>query len=211
MSLVLNDLAVVLDELHDVRKMWYEIGLRLQLPVEDLEIISSEHKNDQQSLRRVILLWLKSGTATWAKLCDALSNRTVGEMTLADKLRGRYSGKGTTGESYLIVHDMYVIVQYYYSYRGRPSHSFTYNIYVDSSQTVLEHYRSIAPCMHSLHVPTMQDQRRGILQRKHKVSHVHKKFPKVAPVDRTLSRSAAGNCRTSQSTNLLRLTVLTMT
>ena len=94
MSLVLNDLAVVLDELHDVRKMWYEIGLRLQLPVEDLETISSEHKNDQQSLRRVILLWLKSGAAMWAKLCDALSNRTVGETTLADKLRERYSGKG---------------------------------------------------------------------------------------------------------------------
>ena len=72
MSLVLNDLAMVLDELHDVRKMWYEIGLRLQLPVEDLETISSEHKNDQHSLRRVILLWLKSGSATWANLCEAI-------------------------------------------------------------------------------------------------------------------------------------------
>ena len=96
MSLVLNDLAVVLDELHDVRKMWYEIGLRLQLPVEDLETISSEHKNDQHSLRRVVLLWLKSGNATWIKLCDALSNRMVGEMTMADKLRERYCSKGRT-------------------------------------------------------------------------------------------------------------------
>ena len=50
----MNDLAVVLDELHDIRKMWYEIGLRLQLPIEDLETISSEHKNDQHSLKRVV-------------------------------------------------------------------------------------------------------------------------------------------------------------
>ena len=95
MSLIFNDLAVVLDELHDVRKMWYEIGLRLQVSVEDLETISSEHKSDQHSLRRVILLWLKSGTATWAALCEALSNRTVGEVTLAGKLRERYC-KGRT-------------------------------------------------------------------------------------------------------------------
>ena len=102
MSLVLNDLAVVLDELHDARKVWYEIGLRLQLPVEDLETISSEHKSDQHSLRRVILLWLKSGIATWAKLCEALTNRTVGEMTLADKLRERYCIKGAGQEREII-------------------------------------------------------------------------------------------------------------
>lgn len=95
--LVLNDLGLVLDELHNVRKMWYEIGLRLQVSVEDLETISSEHKSDQHSLRRVILLWLKSGSATctWAKLCGALSNRTVGDVTLAEKLRDRYC-KGRT-------------------------------------------------------------------------------------------------------------------
>ena len=50
----MTDLAVVLNELHDICKMWYEISLRLQLPVEDLETISSEHKNDQHSLKRVV-------------------------------------------------------------------------------------------------------------------------------------------------------------
>ena len=94
MALVLNDLAIVLDELHDVRKMWYEIGLRLQVSVEDLETISSEHKSDQHSLRRVVLLWLKSRNATWSVLCNALNNRTVGEMSLADKLRKRYICQG---------------------------------------------------------------------------------------------------------------------
>ena len=104
MPLVLNDLATVLDELHDIRKMWYEIGLRLQLPVEDLETISSEHKNDQHSLRRVVLLWLKSGSATWEKLCEALRNRIVGETTLADKLKERYCSKGAKlGQSYSCV------------------------------------------------------------------------------------------------------------
>ena len=90
MSLVLNDLAVVLDELHDVRKLWYEIGLRLNVSVEDLETISSEHKSDQHSLRRVVLLWLKSGNATWCDLCKALRNRTIGKSALGDSLRERY-------------------------------------------------------------------------------------------------------------------------
>ena len=91
MSLSLNDLPLVLEELHDVRKKWYEIGLQLSVPVEDLESVLSEHKNDQNfCLCRVLITWLKSGRANWPTMCSVLTNRTIGEKVLAGELRKKY-------------------------------------------------------------------------------------------------------------------------
>ena len=91
MSLSLNDLPLVLDELYDVRKKWYEIGLQLSVPVQDLESILSEHKNEQNvCLRLVLIIWLKSGKANWSTMCSVLTNCTIGEKVLADELRKKY-------------------------------------------------------------------------------------------------------------------------
>ena len=91
MALTLNDLALILDELHDVCKKWYEIGLRLpSVPVEDLESILSEYLPDLHSLRRVLVIWLRSERATWSVLCEALSNRMIDEPELAEKLRNNF-------------------------------------------------------------------------------------------------------------------------
>ena len=45
MVLGVNDLPKVLDELYDVRKKWYDIGLRLNVPVKTLEKITAIDDN----------------------------------------------------------------------------------------------------------------------------------------------------------------------
>lgn len=97
MSLTLNDLPLVFEELHDARKRWYEIGLQLSIPVQDLESILSENKNDQNiCLRRVLMTWLKSGKAKWSTMCSVLTNRTIGEKVLAEELRKKYHTNQST-------------------------------------------------------------------------------------------------------------------
>ena len=92
MLLTSDDLPLVFEKLHHVRKKWYEIGLQLPGPsVDDLETISLENKNDQNiCLRKVLMLWLKSGKATWSAMCSALENCTIGERVLAEELRREY-------------------------------------------------------------------------------------------------------------------------
>ena len=89
MVLGLNDLLTVLDELYDIRDKWYFLGLQLKVPTEKLESLTS---HDQDScFRQVLVDWLKSGTATWLALCQALRHRTVGQDETAIKLQTKYS------------------------------------------------------------------------------------------------------------------------
>ena len=115
MSSKLNDLKLVLEELHNVRKKWYEIGLQLSTPVEDLESILSENKNDQNvCLRRVLMIWLKSGKANWPTMCEVLTNRTIDEMVLAEQLRQKHvtspSTKPSGGRRFTCTMYLYTVV-----------------------------------------------------------------------------------------------------
>ena len=89
MVLGLNDLPTVLDELYDIRDKWYNLGLRLDVPTKKLESILTSHDLDN-CFRQVLVLWLKSGKATWSALCQALGHRTVGQVELAATLQAKY-------------------------------------------------------------------------------------------------------------------------
>ena len=87
----LKELALVLEEIYDVRSQWYNLGLLLSLSVEVLERISREYYGDPSAcLREVLLRWLKSGNATWTALCEALSSRIIDMNLLSLKLREKY-------------------------------------------------------------------------------------------------------------------------
>ena len=90
MVLGVNDLVEVLDELYNVRAKWYDIGLRLTVPVEELEKIKAKDHDDNSCLRQALIIWLRSGKATWLDLCQALHHRTIGQEKLADSLRAKY-------------------------------------------------------------------------------------------------------------------------
>ena len=85
-ELRLNDLGDVLDELYEARRKWYNIGLKLKVPVDVLDNIDP---ND--GLREVLKNWLKSTCSkTWKVLIDALNAPSVGEHALAENLGEKY-------------------------------------------------------------------------------------------------------------------------
>ena len=100
--LSLTDLGVVLTELFLVRDKWYNIGLQLQVPVTELQRIESEHKNDQMTcLRQMLIKWLELGHANWSSLCNALQSPIVlGEdAALVNTLIKKYCKAGEKGPS----------------------------------------------------------------------------------------------------------------
>ena len=87
------ELRVLLNELVDVRRKWYDIGIQLNIPDEILEDISSACKDDYSlALRRLMQHWLKEiePRATWADLVKALRARAVNEQNLAKNLEERF-------------------------------------------------------------------------------------------------------------------------
>ena len=95
--LSVNDLSIVLTELHPARSKWYNIGLQLLVPVPDLQRIESEYKNDHGTcLRQMLIKWLEMETATWETLIEALKSPIVQgdeNMALAANLQKKYCGK----------------------------------------------------------------------------------------------------------------------
>ena len=87
------ELSVLLEELFDVKRKWYNIGLQLKVPDTKLDEIESTSKDDiEVALRRVLQEWLKQlePRPTWGSLVRALRSRTVSEHDLAANLEGRY-------------------------------------------------------------------------------------------------------------------------
>ena len=75
-SLVLDygtDYLSVYDETASVTE-WFTLGLYLNLPPAELEIINADYRFQTKQARRELLnLWLKTGNATWSNLIHALS------------------------------------------------------------------------------------------------------------------------------------------
>ena len=91
-KLDLDDLDTLCDELHSVRRRWYNIGLQLQLPATDLQHIESKHRHHSSCLRWMLKKWLELGSASWETLCAVL--RLVGDSRkLAADLLEKYCGK----------------------------------------------------------------------------------------------------------------------
>ena len=97
MSLSVDDLKVVLQELYPAQNKYYEIGLLLDVPVATLETIKSENKDDLGAcLRETLIYALKNRVPqlTWKQITDALKNKMVSEGHLADTLSSK---EGTGG------------------------------------------------------------------------------------------------------------------
>ena len=88
--LSLNDLALVLSEVYDLQPKWYELGLQLSVPVEELEAISKRYHDPSTCLQYALMRWLKTGNATWSALCEALCSRIISHEKLADEIRYKY-------------------------------------------------------------------------------------------------------------------------
>ena len=78
-----------MEALWGARLSWYNIGLRLNVKTDDLDIIDKEAGNDcGEKLRRMISARLKmTEDCTWTELYDALTHRTVNETKVAEEMK----------------------------------------------------------------------------------------------------------------------------
>ena len=92
-SLSLDDLGDVLEETLTSSTKWYEIGLRLKVPVDKLDSIRSQFSDSKGFLCEMLKEWLKGAARsrpTWRALVEALRSQTVGEPKLADQLEAKH-------------------------------------------------------------------------------------------------------------------------
>lgn len=87
MRLTTKDLKAVRALLYKIRDKWFDIGIELEISVEELSIIKRNTDNPSECLVQMLLLWLKSidPFPTWGILADALGSEVINEEELAEK------------------------------------------------------------------------------------------------------------------------------
>ena len=87
--LSVTDLPVLMRELHNVRAMWYNIGVQLRVSVGTLNAIKKQYSDPIDCLRETLIEWLKSfPPSKWGDVVDAL--RLLGDTRLAEDLEHKY-------------------------------------------------------------------------------------------------------------------------
>ena len=89
-KLSLDDLAKIIEDVHDAVDKWHNIGIQLGLHESELKSIESNYPRQTDRLREMICKWLQNKTATWGKMVSALKSRTVQEGYLAEQLESKY-------------------------------------------------------------------------------------------------------------------------
>ena len=89
-KLSLDDLAKIIEDVHDAVDKWHNIGIQLGLHESELKSIESNYPRQNDRLREMICKWLQNKVATWGKMVRALKSRTVGEGYLAEQLESKY-------------------------------------------------------------------------------------------------------------------------
>lgn len=85
-----KDLAVIQNYLAKVAHKWIDIGVQLELDPENFK--SNQRSSDRDSLRQMILTWLKGkeSVPTWRALCTALRSAAVDESGIANKIEEKH-------------------------------------------------------------------------------------------------------------------------
>ena len=96
-----EDLAILVNELHEVRAKWHELGIQLKMKKSDLDAIETTFlKNVNRCLPEMLSVWLsrtEPSPPSWQRVVDALSSPAVDRSDVADKIRKKYSGEINEG------------------------------------------------------------------------------------------------------------------
>ena len=91
-----DDLGDVQEAVFAARTKWYNIGLRLRVPVATLDSIKGEYSDNRDQLRETLKAWLQTSEGgTWTVLVRALETQIVGEPKLAVTLREEHCSTPT--------------------------------------------------------------------------------------------------------------------
>ena len=88
-----KDLKAVHESLWEVRSKWRNLGIQLDIKVEDLEAIAANnHQKVDECFADCIICWLRQSNPppTWTSLINALKSPTVGFQDLAKTLERKY-------------------------------------------------------------------------------------------------------------------------
>ena len=91
--LTITDLKTVQAALWEARPKWYNLGLQLDMAVDDLDVIERKNlKNDDECLTDLLRQWLRQGNPppTWKAIVKALQSPTVNLTPLACKIEDEY-------------------------------------------------------------------------------------------------------------------------
>lgn len=77
-----------MDAAWPARGEWYDIGLRLHISPDTLDVFQSEHRDVKTCFREVLKVWLKRNhpPPTWKELVETLRSPIVGREDIAEKL-----------------------------------------------------------------------------------------------------------------------------
>ena len=91
-QLSVDELAVLVEELINVRAKWYNIGMKLGVGVGTLNAIRAQFNDPSDCLRETLAAWLRARPTptTWSKVVEALNSAIVDEGVLATSLEHRY-------------------------------------------------------------------------------------------------------------------------
>ena len=86
-------LKTVFNALHSVSYKWSDIGLQLDVPAFQLNIIEADSTGVKKRLQAMLDYWMNNAVdplPSWEVLVNALKAPTVGESRLARELEERY-------------------------------------------------------------------------------------------------------------------------
>ena len=92
-ELSLDDLGDVKEELYKARNKWYDVGLKLKVPIDTLDSIRSQYDDHGDQLCEMLKPWLKGAAKSnpeWKVLVEVLRSHLIGESKLADSLEEKY-------------------------------------------------------------------------------------------------------------------------
>ena len=89
MALCINDLRKVRDFLFEARLKWYNLGLEVEVAIENLDEIDGMKLKDSDCLREMLKIRLKNANnpLTWKMLADALRAKAINELELAEQCK----------------------------------------------------------------------------------------------------------------------------
>ena len=108
-TLSTGDLATVVNELQEVRDIWFSVGVQLNMPLADLRSIRADFKDKSSDcLLETLSVWLTRtdpSPPSWERVVDALSSPAIDRPTVAERIRRTYcsqsSNAATDTESFL--------------------------------------------------------------------------------------------------------------
>ena len=102
-TLTSDDLATLVNALHEVRDKWYHLGVQLNMKTSDLNAIRSQYMNKPDDcLQEMLSVWLSRTDPfppSWQRVVDALSYPAVDRQNLARHIRQTYLCQETTNDS----------------------------------------------------------------------------------------------------------------